>query len=234
MQKPPPIPVYKPPSKALGWGIVALLVALIAVIVVLGVVWLKGQISRTDFTNDNSTRQFVIGNDVLNIPLNHMRFGQQREKSVLEQADLAMLWPSGDGYGQKHVEAFKETGPDRRLLFITLSKRAMPFDMTGRLEPIYVKLFDGQPTQGPAGLQFQSLKPGKGYDGEQLAIFAEGNEVWIARCQTVEQSTSPTCLRDVFLGNDLSLRYRFPLALLKHWRGIEALVVGKISSMLVQ
>ncbi len=198
------------------------------------VAWLKSQISQTGFTTDTALRMVIIGNDVLNIPANFIRFESQRDKPTLEQADLALLWPSGEGYSTENAALFQESGENSQLIFITLSGRKMRFDMTGRLQPIYLKLFEGPATNGPAGLKFQTLKKGSGYDDERLAIYAQGGEVWAARCQNESAPTSPTCLRDVFLGKGLSVSYRFPKDQLESWRAIEALVIGTIDSYLMR
>lgn len=224
MHNRPPIPQYPKPKKALWilWLILAL--ALLAAITFGTVRWLQGQITATGFTSDTRRVQIIIGNDVVKIPANLIRFENQRDKDTLSQVDLLMLWPNGEGYSLENQKAFRETGEDQKLIFMSFMPRKIQFDMDGRLAPIYLKLFVGEPTAGPSGLTFQPLRRGAGYDGESLALFANDEEVWVARCQEGKTSTIPTCLRDIHIGRGLSLRYRFPRKMLKDWRNIEKLV----------
>ncbi len=201
---------------------------------VAGTLWLKYQIAQTDFTGDTQIRQIILGNDVLNIPANFIRFEKQRNSDTLDRVDLAILWPDGSGFSQANSVEFQNIGPAPNILFISLHKRKLGLDMSGRLESVYSKIFAGPKTAGPAGLYFQPLKQGTGYDGEQLAIFKDENLTWVARCQDNSAPTRPTCMRDIFLGESLSLQYRFPRHLLKNWLSVENLVLNKIGEMLTR
>ena len=47
----------------------------------------------------------------------------------------------------------------------------------------------------------------------------------------MEESLAP-CERDVFVGKELSLTYRFPRELLGEWRALDRAVVAKANAML--
>lgn len=195
-----------------------------------GTAWLRMQSRTPDFTTDTTKLQIVIGNDVLDIPANYARIESQRKGETAERLDLMMLWPDGSGYGEERAALFRDEKSKSSRIFITLTKREMNTDMTGRLDTVYRELFDGLPRDVGTTLQLQKLKEGSGYAGEVLVISKDRS--WVARCETGVKDAFPTCLRDVHLGQSLTIRYRFARELLDNWRGIEALVVGRIEGFL--
>ncbi len=215
-----------------SWG--KLLAALVAAVALGfgGLHWLRYQITSTGYTADTNVLQVVLGNDVLSIPANLIRFKQQRNTATPEQIDLALLWPSGTGYSEQDKDRFRQTGPEQSILFVKLTKREMALDMSQRLEPIYRKLFEGPARPGPAGLTLQPLQAGSAYRGEDLAIYQHAGGLWVARCHNPEATDNPTCIRDINLGQDLSMSYRMPLRLLAQWVKIENLLLQRITQML--
>ena len=212
--------------------IFAAIVAILALMIGLATWWLKSQMANIGFTSDRTVERFVVGDDAIELPLNTIRFASQRESASQKQIDLAVTWPDGEGYTQANGGTFTDSSGIKDLIFITLQKRELQLDMSQRLEPIYRKLIVSQPTGGPAGLVFYTLKSGAGYDGEQLAVSQNGTDVWVARCQDDSISDHPTCLRDIHRGKTLSARYRFSRERLNEWRAIEEHVVGKVEDAL--
>jgi len=195
-----------------------------------GTAWLRMQSKSPDLTADTTMLQIVIGNDVLEIPANYTRIESQRNGETAERLDLLMLWPDGSGYDEERAALFKDERSKSNRIFITLTKREMNSDMTGRLDTVYRELFDGPASEVGTDLQLQKLKEGSGYAGEVLVTSTDRS--WVARCETGAKDAFPTCLRDVHLGQSLTVRYRFSRKLLDNWRGIEALVTGRIQSFL--
>ncbi|MGI9365207.1 MAG: hypothetical protein ACR2O8_08490 [Rhizobiaceae bacterium] len=209
---------------AVALGVLALALTLLKV---------QQRISAHEFTTETTSRQFILGNDVLEIPLNHMRFANQRESDALDQADLIMTWPTGEGFTDANGDLFLK--PDRidSLVFLTVTRREMPLSMSDRLEAVYSKLFQGQPRRGPAGLALRKLRDGSGYDGEELAIAPTSIPPWVARCQIDNGTGQAVCLRDVFAGAGLSIRYRFHRTHLPHWQRMERLVQKAVEQIVV-
>ena len=61
-----------------------------------------------------------------------------------------------------------------------------------------------------------------------------GAEPFVARClsgASAAESLAP-CERDIHLGDDLSLSYRFPEQLLGHWRELDEAIRRKAATML--
>ena len=183
--------------------------------------WLRHQMNRTEFTSSTAQLEFTMGTDVLRIPANHVRFEHQRNKTSLDQLDLVFLYSQMSGYSNTHKASFNATGNESRLIHLSLRKRELSYDMTNRLSSVYRQLFEGAPTAGPAGLILQPLRPGSGYDEEVLAIGEYGSQKWVARCQTPQSNVRPTCIRDVFVGRNISALISFPLHMLAEWKAIE-------------
>ena len=198
-----------------------------------GVYWLKSRVEVHGFTEQAETRQFIIGNDVLEIPLNMMRLASQRQQTVLQQADLVMFAGDGSGYSNQNAGAFLRADRVQDLIFVTIAERELDLAMNERLDPIYSKLLSTSASNGPSNLILKPFRSGTGYDGEELAIFRLGNAVWVARCQRVEDSQYPNCMQDYFIGTGLTLRYRFGRALLPQWREVDALVRNTMANIVV-
>ena len=233
MQIRPPIPALHT-TKRFSLSLTVVLVALVSIILVAtATFWLKAQIGGSGFTSDTARKQFVVGNDVLTIPLNLTRFPHQRGDTAQDQIDLVLQWPTGKGYSEDNSSFFLNPLGIEDIVFITLTKRKLQYDMSQRLLPIYRELFSGPAKTGPSGLLFQNLKSGSGYDGERLAIFNDEENTWVARCQDQNAKVkNPTCLRDINMGQSLSLQYRFSTKHLPQWREIEKMVTGSIRKIL--
>ena len=198
-----------------------------------GVYWVKSRIATHGFTEVAETRQFIIGNDVLEIPLNLMRLASQREQTVLKQADLVMFAGDGSGFTNDNAGAFLRPDRAQDLIFITVTQRELHLEMNDRLQPIYSKLLSTFTADGPAGLVIKPFRQGTGYDGEELAISTAANRPWVARCQKAGNVQYPNCMRDFFIGSGLTLRFRFARVLLPQWQAVEALVQNTMANIVV-
>ena len=69
---------------------------------------------------------------------------------------------------------------------------------------------------------------------EVLAVAARpGKDPFVARClsgASAEESLAP-CERDIQVGDDLSLSYRFPVELLKDWQALDQAIAGLAAKM---
>ena len=111
----------------------------------------------------------------------------------------------------------------------------MSRDMSGRLAPIYSTLLVSPGTAGPAGITLYRFSEKSGYLDEVLAVAEQpGGEPFVARClggASAAESLAP-CERDIHVGDDLSLSYRFPQELLGQWRELDAALRKKAASLL--
>ncbi len=182
-------------------------------------------ISLGGHTEDTTLQEIVIGNTVLALPANMIRFDRQRRGGVAERVDIYLHWPDMQGYRPEFIQDFNGSGPEKRLLFVTFEPRAISQDMSDRYGPIYSTLTDGPGVKGPAGLTIQTLQTESGFVNEELIVSPQraGKAPFVARCLDIETSRNnlASCQRDIFVGEDLQLTYRFPREMLNDWQQID-------------
>lgn len=176
--------------------------------------------------HSESTRQIdiTVGRDVVRLTENTMRFDEQRHSGPQDRLDLYLAWPELTGFSRQIRERF-ETATNSSLIFLQISQSTMSKDMSGRMEPIYRQLLTSSEIVGPAGLAGHEFKPRTGYDGEILYTATDPDlGTYVIRCLAEVQpavSSGGDCQRDIHVGRDLSVLYRFPRSLLGDWRAIE-------------
>jgi hypothetical protein len=197
--------------------------------------WIGRTIAMGGHTDSRALHEIVIGNDVLSVSANMIRFEKARRSGVAARLDIYARWPDMSGYSQEARDDFNHVDGRRKLLFLSFEQQAMSRDMSGRLDPIYRPLIEPNGTEGPAGLAIHDFRQMTGYLDEALAIGerAEG-EPFVARCLTGEQAAQSLapCERDLHVGNGLSLSYRFPVRLLAEWRWLDKAVLSLAEGMI--
>lgn len=190
--------------------------------------------------HSDSTQDFLItiGQDRLRLTANTIRFEAQRRDGPAERADLYLLWPEMSGYRSELRARFDDVTQPDGLIFIQLSQSTMSRDMSGRVEPIYSHLFEGPPEKGPHGLTLHRLKSEAGYGNEVLLTAQRpGGPDFAVRCILPPEgmpASSGDCQRDIHVGRDLSVLYRFSSALLSDWGAIDTAVRDYVTSHLDQ
>ena len=188
---------------------------------------LAGHSESTEIVN------ITIGRDRLSFPANTIRFDYQRHSGVTERVDLYLLWPEMTGYSSAERRRFDDLAMSQSLVFLQISQSTMSRDMSGRVEPIYRGLLEPQTTQGPAGLRRQPFRVGTGYEGESLlTATASDGTTYAIRCllpPVIEKATSSDCQRDIHVGQDLTVLYRFSSRLLGDWQAIDTAVRAFVS-----
>lgn len=184
-------------------------------------------------SNSQTIRKITIGLDQLQIEENAIRFDRQRHDGKAMRVDLALTWPEMRGYSVADRLRFDDINQTNRLIFIQISQSTMSQDMSGRVVPIYSQLFDGAPQDGPFGLTIHHLKAGSGYDGEILYTAKRpGTTDYAIRCmdaKTLNDQAIDDCQRDIHLGNDLSVLYRFSRKNLSDWQKIDEAVTTYVT-----
>ncbi|WP_139198993.1 hypothetical protein [Xaviernesmea oryzae] len=197
-----------------------------------------GQVlTRAGQTTRDDPVDIFIGTDHLRLPQNMIRFEEQRRTGVAERVDLALTWPELSGYTEALRARFQAAGDEGRLIFLQLSQSTMSRDMSGRIDPIYTRLYEGAPWPGPAGLTAHALKKTAGYGDDILLTGTDVNgRPYAVRCVLLAQAQSASnadCQRDLHVGRDLTLLYRFSSQLLPHWQSIDAALVRFVSARLI-
>lgn len=199
-----------------------------------------GQVMLGGNSVSGDTHEIVIANAVLNVPENYIRHNDQRSPGVKAELDLYAVLPAFEGYSAKNRVFFnnEQAGPSQ-LLFITIEPQQMSRDMSGRFDPIYRQLIDPMAENTATdGLESYTFKKDRAiFANERLFVGDRGQDrQFVARCITGadgDQALAP-CERDVFLANDLSVKYRFPFWLLKDYRTLDAQVLGLVEKMIIK
>jgi hypothetical protein len=231
----PPEPPKSQPDRNVGttWLLAIPLVLIVISGLALAAAHLAGgSIANAGHSSDMSLRQIVVGNDVLEVPANKIRFGSQRRAHTAARLDLYMHWPSMNGFSDNLRPIFNSTEIEPSILFLTIEPRSMSLDMSGRIEPIYRQFFAGEPQSAGSGLMRVALSPEAGFADEELVFQASSPWPWAARCSIGEgERASAFCIRDIHAGRDLAVTYRFHRSLLPQWLEIEEAVQAQIRAM---
>lgn len=225
--------VDSPPMLKIFYIFAAL--ALLSVAISVAGKWFGHSIAMAGYSDDTAPYEVVIGNNVIVAPGNIIRFEQARRNGIAARLDLYLRYPQMDGYSRDSRDDFNGADGRKTILFLSFEPRMMSRDMSGRFQPIYSELIEQSGTPAPGGLTIHEFTRKSGYLDENLAVAERpGKDPFVARCLTgasAAQSLAP-CERDVFVGDDLSLTYRFPEALLADWRELDAAVLAESARLL--
>lgn len=211
--------------------------AALTVAISVGGSWIGERISLGGHTTDTKPISITIGEDTIRLAANTIRFPSERTDGPAERVDLYLTWPQLQGYSEANRLRFDDISKSSSLLFLQISQSTMSRDMSGRLGPIYSQLMDGAPYAGPFGLTAHPLRADAGYNGEVLLTAARSDETdYVVRCllpSSKALATSGDCQRDVKVGKDLSVLYRFSSNQLGDWRTMDAAVQSFVKTRLV-
>jgi len=196
------------------------------------------RIALAGHTESAERIDLVIGQDQIRLTANTIRFEEQRRTGRADRVDLYLTWPEMNGYSNAERSRFNDATRPEGLIFLSLQQSTMSKDMSGRLEPIYSQLFDDRPEPGPDGLTLHRLKEKSGYGDEIFftGVLPDGS-AYAVRCMMPadeSQSTSADCQRDIHIGRDLSVLYRFSSRLLPQWQAMEARIRDYLDRSFVQ
>jgi hypothetical protein len=215
---------------------VFLALAILSALISVAGKWVGRSIALAGHTESTAIHEVVIGNNVIAVPANMIRFEAARQSGLAPRLDLYIRWPDLQGYSAATRDDFNHVGGSRNILFVSFQRRLMSQDMSGRFNPIYTHIVEAEATPGPAGLRMHAFSTNSGFLDEVLAVgWREGTErPFVARCLRGEQarlSLAP-CERDLHVGDGLSLSYRFPDSLLSDWAQLDAILLQAVSGMI--
>lgn len=219
-------------AKFLAIGTAGLLA--IAVLMLTIATYFGDTLARGGHSPSTEKLEIVLANQVLHVPANTIRFPNQRASSVHSRLDLYLHWPTLSGYTDQLKEDFNHAGEAANIIFITIEPRNMSFDMSGRLGPIYSMFLEGEPQQTPTGLARQPLSEASGFIDEDLYYQQASPYPFVTRCVRENSAIgTPFCIRDIHLGHDLMITYRFHKGFLKDWIALEEAVRNHAQRLLV-
>jgi hypothetical protein len=208
-----------------AFKVLAVIAGLSAIMVIAGHFY-GPRLLQSSMSTSADPIQIVIGNDVLDVPQNMIRHPSQRVPGVIDRVDLRLFWPERSGYRLAHADAFSDIDPETtQTVLISVAKRKWLLDMAGRLELVYGKAADAsQAPRSVNGLTAVRLDPAHGYVDETLyyAPSLDGGTLpaFIARCNEPATGATPlllACETDLFFGETLEARIRFPAHFLADW-----------------
>ncbi|WP_236020199.1 hypothetical protein [Brucella anthropi] len=216
-------------SRLFGWLLLAVIVLiLLSVAVNVGGRLLGPLIARGGHSDSTHGYEIIIGNNVLSIPANMIRFSNQRRDGVTRRLDLYARWPGLTGYTERDRAIFNLLTSKRHLIFMSIEQRTMSRDMSGRYLAIYAELIDPNGETAPGNLTVHRFLESSGYKGEELVLSdpSSGKPEFVARCLADSGAESfNSCERDVQFGRDLQILYRFPRSMLGEWKSLDKAIV---------
>lgn len=215
---------------------VAGILALLTVVLNVAGHWYGRAIVNSGYSSDTGLTTVFIGGDRLQVPINTIRFAEQRQGGRSDRLDMFFLWPNGEGYSNEKQAAFNDVS-DRSvdLVFATVTENDMSLEMSERLEPVYRQLLDGGLYRGEDGITGFTFRGDSRYAGEFLFVGGEtSDEPFVARCLKPDQLPVETrlCFSQFKAGSNLSVVYRFHHRLLPQWRQLDGAVKTFIHTML--
>jgi hypothetical protein len=209
--------------------------ALLSIAISLGGKWFGRSIAMAGYTDDATVHEVVIGNNVIAVPANVIRFEQARRDGIASRLDLYLRYPQMDGYSEAARDDFNHTGANRNIMFLSFEQQMMSRDMSGRFAPIYSALITQPGIAGPGGTTAYGFNEKSGYLNEVLVVGKRpGKDPFVARClsgPTADESLAP-CERDIQVGDELSLTYRFPREFLGDWQALDVSIATEAGRML--
>ncbi|GAA5617320.1 hypothetical protein ACRRRS_06740 [Brucella anthropi] len=229
METAPDYTASKMGSRLFGWLLLAVIVLiLLSVAVNVGGRLLGPLIARGGHSDSTHGYEIIIGNNVLSIPANMIRFSNQRRDGVTRRLDLYARWPGLTGYTERDRAIFNLLTSKRHLIFMSIEQRTMSRDMSGRYLAIYAELIDPNGETAPGNLTVHRFLESSGYKGEELVLSdpSSGKPEFVARCLADSGAESfNSCERDVQFGRDLQILYRFPRSMLGEWKSLDKAIV---------
>lgn len=211
--------------------------ALLTVAISIAGRWFGRHISLAGNTESSAGITLTIGRDTVDLPANTIRFPSERHDGTAERVDLYLTWPEMQGYSKETRERFDDIAQSSGLIFLQVTQGTMSRDMSGRLEPIYSHLMDGAPEPFAHGLTLHQLRADAGYNGEILLTAPrQGGADYVVRCvlpSSADKATSGDCQRDIKVGKDLTVLYRFSSRHLADWDHIDAAIRTFVETRLV-
>ena len=209
--------------------------ALLSIAISLGGKWFGRSIAMAGYTDDATIHEVVMGNNVIAVPANVIRFDQARRDGIASRLDLYLRYPEMDGYSEAARDDFNHTGANKNIVFLSFEQQMMSRDMSGRFAPIYSALITQPGIAGPGGTTVYGFNEKSGYLNEVLVVGKRpGKDPFVARClsgPTADESLAP-CERDIQVGDELSLSYRFPREFLGDWQALDVSIATEAGRML--
>lgn len=204
--------------------IVVILIAILTILLNIGGRWYGERMATGGYNVGESLKTITIAGNRMIFPANTIRFESQRTGGSSDRLDLYVVWPELAGYSLANRQQFNDSEKSGNLIFLSVMPKTMQLDMTARLAPIYRKLTTPGMASGINGLEVLEFTEDSRYVDEILYVGArEDRKPFVVRCLKEEKlpSGSRSCMRDINIGQNLSVTYRFSNGLLPQWQELD-------------
>ncbi len=93
------------------------------------------------------------------------------------------------------------------------------------LDAVYLKQFSSRQVKGPVGLVGKPLRNEGGFQNETVWYDPLSPTPFVAKCiSAVEPEQPASCLRTVYLPDQIAVTYQFPADILEYWRHFDAVM----------
>lgn len=179
----------------------------------------------------------TVAGQIFHIPENYTQFGRSRRGGEQDKVELYAILPTLEGYSVAFQEEFEGNATNSPVVHFSLFRSDfVPVDLKdrepepplterARFERVYLPHVtnpDGEPER--YGFVRYELSGSWGYANEDLYVHErENGELVVFRCiKESKEMPSPWCRRDMELGKNVSLSYRFKRPRLRNWEEINA------------
>ncbi|HUG62999.1 MAG TPA: hypothetical protein VMP03_14200 [Methylomirabilota bacterium] len=163
-----------------------------------------------------------VGDQRLSIPANMFRFADQRSVGPHDHVELAVHWPTLEGYSPALRDAFVDPGDSAPVLYLSIRTRTTVTDSAGRLASVYRHFMDEDALPAPPGLVARRLTADSGLAGEEVYFEAGSTDPFTLHCLAADGRDYPAlCMTEVHAGTGLSVQLRFRKGLLEDWAAIK-------------
>jgi hypothetical protein len=178
--------------------------------------------------------ELMLGDTPLRIPANYIPMASARSGGAVPELALIAFLPDLQGYTLGAAQALAGNAPDSPVVSMMLKSGQTLLPEQERLERIYSKqVEDAAGKAGPYGLRQYTFRMDSGYHDQDMFVgMTDGGTIVLLCTKLAPGVTAPNCMRDMPLGDGVSLSYRFRRAYLADWRKIDTGVRARIASFM--
>jgi hypothetical protein len=183
------------------------------------IAWIE---ARPDPTAATRRVHLSVGGKQFLIPANYIVYSSERQGGPHHRLTLAALIPDFRGYSRAEAQQFADDSARSRVVHLRIWADALALSERAQLQRVlltFVKSTSGQ--AGPFGLTRYRFRGDNGYRGQDLFVGVYNGQTVVLRCwRTAGTNQAPDCMRDLRLGRNVVLSYRFKRSYLGQWRQI--------------
>ncbi|MDE2463184.1 MAG: hypothetical protein KGO02_05680 [Alphaproteobacteria bacterium] len=213
------------------WLIAAVLFAvfLLYYIIPSPMAWIEAQ---PDPTPQTTSIHLSVGGKNFVIPANYIIYPDDRRSGAHNHLALFALMPGFHGYSRTETRQFADDGAQSRVVHMRIRADSLALAEDAQLHRVFMTyVINRHGLPSPFGLTEYSFRLDNGYRGQDLFVGVHDGQTVVLRCwRFADSNHAPDCMRDMRLGRNVALSYRFKRTYLSQWRqiasGVRRLVDG--------